>query len=122
MKQTYKVKKMNILFLGSNLPDVFEGKVKYLSAAGNQYQNNLVRTLRKKHDVKVLTYINYPILIEKKEIEEQCRKENYTVFFSAGATLKICKAFRKAVYKEIEWADIVIVYNVLYRRKKYCSC
>ena len=72
---------MNILFLGSNLPDVFEGKVKYLSAAGNQYQNNLVRTLRKKHDVKVLTYINYPILIEKKEIEEQCRKENYTVFF-----------------------------------------
>lgn len=47
---------MNILFLGSNLPDVFEGKVKYLSAAGNQYQNNLVRTLRKKHDVKVLTY------------------------------------------------------------------
>ena len=105
---------MNILFLGSNLPDVFEGKVKYLSAAGNQYQNNLVRTLRKKHDVKVLTYINYPILIEKKEIEEQCRKENYTVFFSAGATLKICKAFGKAVYKEIEWADIVIVYNVLY--------
>ena len=114
MKQIYKVKKMNILFLGSNLPDVFEGKVKYLSAAGNQYQNNLVRTLRKKHDVRVLTYINYPILIEKKEIEEQCRKENYTVFFSAGATLKICKAFRKAVYKEIEWADIVIVYNVLY--------
>lgn len=105
---------MNILFLGSNLPDVFEGKVKYLSAAGNQYQNNLVHTLRKKHDVKVLTYINYPILIEKKEIEEQCRKENYNVFFSSGETLKICKAFRKAAYKEMEWADIVIVYNVLY--------
>ena len=105
---------MNILFLGSNLPDVFEGKVKYLSAAGNQYQNNLVHTLRKKHDVKVLTYINYPILIEKKEIEEQCRKENYNVFFSSGETLKICKAFRKAAYKEMEWADIVIAYNVLY--------
>ena len=105
---------MNIIFCGSNLPDAFEGKLKYLSAAGNQFQNNLVRALRKKHNVKVFTYINYSLSIEKESIEEECEKEDYNVFFCAETPIKACKQFRKAVLEEMERADIIIAYNVLY--------
>ena len=105
---------MNIIFCGSNLPDAFEGKLKYLSAAGNQFQNNLVRALRKKHNVKVFTILITLCQLKKKVLRKSAKKEDYNVFFCAETPIKACKQFRKAVLEEMERADIIIAYNVLY--------
>ncbi|MGU8132233.1 glycosyltransferase [Clostridium perfringens] len=105
---------MNILFIGSCLPRSFEGKIKHLSAAGNQYQNNLIKSLKKIHNVKVLSYINIDIKNSINEIKKECKEEDIDLIFLKNSKIRALSKFRKKMKKEIKWADKIIVYNILY--------
>lgn len=104
---------MKILFCGCCLPRKFEKRIEMLSVAGNQYQNNLIANLRKLGEVKVLSYVNIPIEIDKSEIKRECNRSNYQVVFSTSKRESI-KEYRKLMREQVEWADYVIAYNSMY--------
>ena len=105
---------MKILFCGSNLPDCFEGKVQHLSAAGNQFQNNLIHAMKSNHDVQTISYINYRVTYDRKEILECCERDNIEPVIQDKSPIESFLKFRKVLKENIKWADVVIVYNVLY--------
>ena len=104
---------MKVLFCGSLLPKSYEGKTPFLSAAGNQFQNNLLSALKKKHQVKTLTYINYPLDLDIEQLKLDCKKEEIVPFLMQDSKLVVLD-FRKKMMAYAEWADVVIVYNVSY--------
>ncbi|PKF89110.1 hypothetical protein CW306_07210 [Bacillus sp. BA3] len=106
---------MNILLCGSCLPPQYEGKVKFLSPAGNQYQNNLIQALKAHNDVKILSYINVGLDdVSLDELSNECKKLNIQPVFTQNGTLGAFLDYRKLLKQEIKWADIIIVYNVMY--------
>ena len=95
------------------LPDEYEGKIHYLSAAGNQFQNNLLRAINKKHEVKALSYINYPVEIKAEYIEKECVKQGIEPVFTADHKLAVLR-YQKKLKQYLSWADLIITYNVMY--------
>ena len=109
-----KEKRLKILFCGSNLSNCFEGKIRNLSAAGNQFQNNLQKALADIGDVEVLSYINYQVDYNLDEIYEECSKEGIRPYIQCESVWKNFVNFRRALCAKIKEADIVVVYNILY--------
>ena len=72
---------MNILFCGSLLPSSCEGKYKGLSAAGNQFQNNLLKAMKSKNIVKTISFINYSVDGESALIRKEAEAEEIECFF-----------------------------------------
>ncbi|QIZ05645.1 glycosyltransferase family 4 protein [Priestia megaterium] len=105
---------MKILFCGSCLPPQFERKVKYLSAAGNQYQNNLIKALKAHNEVKIISFINIELEISLDELSSECETLNIKPVITQNGTLAAFIKYRKLLKQEIKWADIIISYNVLY--------
>ena len=103
---------MNILFCGSCLPRTFEAKIQDLSVAGNQYQNNLIKNLKSKGNVHVLSYIGISLDIPEKAVD-QCQTEGYKPVIAHNKGKAIIE-YRKQLRKEINWADVVITYNDMY--------
>lgn len=105
---------MNILFCGTCLPRIYEANIKDLSAAGNQYQNNLVKNLSVLGEVKVLTYINIDVSDMHLNILEDCKKDSIDcVFADKNKILGLIK-YREKLKEYSDWADVIITYNVLY--------
>lgn len=104
---------MNILFCGSLLPSSCEGKYKGLSAAGNQFQNNLLKAMKSKNIVKTISFINYSVDGESALIRKEAEAEEIECFFTEVSKIGVTQ-FRKKMHEYAEWADLVIVYNIMY--------
>lgn len=105
---------MNILFLGSCLPKEYENKFANLSAAANQYQNNLISALKKEHDVYLISHIGLKNVSlcakERKALLSQKievflpKIEGYWNFFK----------YRKIISAKARNSDCIICYNLIY--------
>lgn len=104
---------MNILFCGSLLPSNYEGKYKGLSAAGNQFQNNLLKAMKQENTVKTIAFINYPVNGESVEIRKAAEAEEIECFFTEDSKAAVLQ-FRGKMREYAEWADLAIVYNMMY--------
>lgn len=101
---------MNILFVGSFLPEEYGTKIEYLSLAGNRYQNTFLEELKLQYNyVKELSFIGFPI--EEQYVEEV---QNIPYVIYHPNKVMAVKKFRTHLRQVCQWADIVICYNVLY--------
>lgn len=105
---------MNILLCGSCLPEKYEGIIQNLSPAGNKFQNNLIRALKLRHDVKIVSFINYNVEIEYEELKKECEKIGIIPVFIQGKKLQAFQEYRQITENLLNWTDIVITYNILY--------
>ena len=92
---------MNILICGSCLPRKFEGEIEDLSVAGNQYQNNLINSLKKYGNIKVLSYITVPIKSKVKNIIKESNDIGIHPIFAYNYKLGALRKFRNLMKKEI---------------------
>lgn len=100
---------MKILFCGTNVSEEIEYQVRDISAAGNRFQNNLVRNLKKcGHEVIECSYIGVPI---PENIRQQ-QKGN--VVFKTNGFLKSVLAYRRMARKLMDDTDIIMCYNITY--------
>ncbi len=108
---------LKILFCGIAVPEEVECRVKDISAAGNRFQNNVIKNLEMLgHEMAVVSYVAVPVpeIFRKKLQDTGDRK--YIVRESQGwkETYIAVKKCRRAVKKLIETADCVICYNIFY--------
>ena len=106
---------MNILFLGSFIPDRYAENFNTLSAAANQFQYNLYSVLKRNHKIKAMSFLAADDLDRILNYEEQCKNEKIEIYLpKVRGYLRELKAFRKQLKKNLEGSDLVITYNVTY--------
>lgn len=105
---------MNILFLGSCLPKEFEKKFKTISAAANQYQNNLINALKLKHDVHLISHIGLNDVILSSEEKQKLSEHNVNVFLPKVEGYRNFFRYRKIIKNATNNSDYVIAYNLVY--------
>lgn len=105
---------MNILLCGTCLPPQYETKIKDLSAAGNKYQINLFKNLKLLGNVKILSYINIDVANLHEDIMQDCKAFSIDCVFANGNLAQGIMEYRKKLKKHLEWADVILTYNVLY--------
>ena len=100
---------MNIIFVGTMVPNEIEAKEDGISSAGNRFQNNFIKHLEdESNNVKLLSYL---------AIGVSCDSENALpnwVTYNPAKKIDRIKAFSKQLQSEVKKADIVICYNVIY--------
>ncbi len=107
---------MNILFVGTNVPDEIEYQVKNISAAGNRFQNNFIRNLKQGgHQVKSAAFLAVPFdrdLLQKATTDHDYQYEmSQTGVRGLHSSLR---RFKKLVNNLLEEADCVMCYNMTY--------
>ena len=108
---------LKILFCGIAVPEEVECRVKDISAAGNRFQNNVIKNLKALgHEVIVVSYVSIPIPAAFLEKLQDTPNRKYIVRESQGwkQTCAAVKRCRRTVEKLIETADCVICYNIFY--------
>lgn len=101
---------MNILFVGSFLPEEYGTKIEYLSLAGNRYQNTFLEELKMQNEhVKELSFIGFPV--EDQYVEEVQKIPD--VIYHPNKAIAV-RRFRTSLRLACKWADVVICYNVVY--------
>ena len=101
---------MNILFVGSFLPEEYGTKIEYLSLAGNRYQNTFLEELKLQYEhVKELSFIGFPV---EEQYVEKVQSIPYVICHPNKVTA--VRQFRTRLRQACKWADVVICYNVLY--------
>lgn len=101
---------MNLLFVGSFLPEEYGTKIEYLSLAGNRYQNTFLEELKLQYEgVKELSFIGFPV--EDQYVEEV---QNIPYVSYHSNKMIALREFRTRLRQTCKWADVVICYNVVY--------
>lgn len=105
----------NILFCGSYIPHDISVRVKYNSQAANNFQNEIIKELRKTYNVEVLSYIGYPVEdaaflsgeMDKNGISHviKCVEKNY---------LKVYIKYYKLLKSLLKGKQYVFLYNYNY--------
>ena len=107
---------MNILFVGTNVPDEIEYQVKNISAAGNRFQNNLVENLKRDgHHVETVAYLAVPF--DEKHESLLSEEVNYHYVKKEPGFCGLWRSivnYKNRVHKLLEKADCVICYNIIY--------
>ena len=109
---------MKIMFCGSVLPESAETRVKYISNAGNRFQNNLINAMKNLgHEVFVCSYIGFPVEHDYLVSLNNNTDTGYKyVFRCKEGTVKAVSRFRytcKKVLNEHK-PNVMICYNPLY--------
>ncbi len=108
---------MKILFCGTMVPEIIEYEEKQISAAGNRFQNNLIKNMRKLgHEVFVLSYVAIPLSGNQKKIMKNTENQKY-VFRDKkdyAGTKKAVRECKEAAGDMLRAADVVMCYNVFY--------
>jgi len=106
---------VNILFLGSFIPDKYAEEFEELSAAANQFQYNLYNALSKNHRVHAVCYLPIHLGIISDEIYDCLSKENIDVFLPKERnTLSEFYRIRREIKILEKTVDCIIAYNVQY--------
>ncbi len=110
---------MKILFCTTAVPEAMEFRVKELSAAGNRFQLNMIKQMRKAGmDVSLLSYVG--VAVSEKIRQETCVQnttpwgaEDGMIYKDKGFFPAI-RAYRKEMKKRAKEADILLCYNVVH--------
>ncbi len=108
---------MRILFCGIMVPEEIEYQVKNISAAGNRFQNNVIKNLRLMgHEVLTVSYVAIPVPEKLRNTLEDTEDKKYIIRESSGwrGTYQAVRKCRKAVGNLIKTTDCVICYNIFY--------
>lgn len=116
---------MKILFCGTVVPDLIEYQVKDISAAGNRFQNNMIRNLRELgHQVDMVSYVAMEIPGELKDellgrntaTDGGGAETHYILREDSGmkSTIQAIKRCKETVQNLILKYDIIFCYNVFY--------
>lgn len=106
---------MKILFCGTILPRKFETEIRYLSSAANQFQHNMINEMRKQgNEVKVLSYIAFPVEPSVVDVFTAEKEENITYVFRKGNVVGSILTYNQIMKSNMTWADVVLSYNVIY--------
>lgn len=101
---------MDILYCGSMIPEEIEYQVRAVSAAGNRFQNNMIRKLKEAgNEVSELSYAAVPFPEEEKQALEDAG-----VVLKNGNIVNSVLRYRKRLKKEISDKNIAICYNIVY--------
>lgn len=108
---------MKILFCGTMVPDKIEYEVKDISAAGNRFQNNMIRNLKEMgHEVVCCTYLGMAIPEEAgcalRRRSAACVCECYVP--KEGKILRSILEYRRVARKAMDDTEAVICYNITY--------
>ena len=107
--------KLKILVCGSCLPSEFEYRIKDLAAASNQYHLNMEKALRDLGEVKVLSYIGMNLNgVSENEINIKASEHGIKCIFKKKNPLKAYLLYQKLLRRYVEWADVIITYNIQY--------
>ncbi len=110
---------MKILFCGTNVPDEIEFVSHEVSAAGNRYQNNLIRCLRGMgHQVYNLAYIGVMLEQHTGDTGQLAWQPDYDYVYCSGKSITARVAAHRSYQVKMKAAaaecDIVISYNVFH--------
>ncbi len=121
---------MNLLFVGTMVPEEIAQREKGISAAGNRFQQNLVRHLELAgHQVEICSFVSVPLSVESERVLDayDCRGEeerksdiitggalNYVLAAERKRRIADIKRFRGVVEQKLSGADAVLCYNVTY--------
>ena len=115
---------MKILFCGTAVPESIEYQVKDISAAGNRFQNNMIRNLRELgHQVDIVSYVAMEIpdalneLLDRDSADNGGVAETQYIFRANGgfkATWQAVKKCKEIAQDLLPQYDMVFCYNVFY--------
>lgn len=101
--------KNNILFCGSFVPNEVEAKEPGVSSAGNRFQNNLMKNMRKIGiSVEEASFLGMPL----EDASFFTGKESYVL--KERNIFKSILNYKKLVKNKLSGADTVICYNIIY--------
>lgn len=108
---------MKILFCGTMVPEEIEYQVRDISAAGNRFQNNMIRNLKEMgHEIICCTYLGMDIPEEVgralRQREAAAGQERYVQ--KNGKLLHSILEYRRAARKAMDDTETVICYNITY--------
>ncbi len=108
---------MKILFCGIMVPEEIEYRVKDISAAGNRFQNNVIKNLEMLgHEVITVSYVAVPIPEGIRKTLQDTESRRYIIRKSAEWK-ETCRAVincRRTVENLVKTVDSVICYNIFY--------
>ncbi len=108
---------MKILFCGTMVPEEIEYQEKWISAAGNRFQNNMVKNLEKLgHEVWTVSYIAMPLNSKRESANESDKTHRVIVRNSATIreTYIAIKKCRETIKEQLQKTDKVFCYNIFY--------
>lgn len=107
---------MRILFCGTNLEPEWETRLKYLSLAGNRFQNNFIGAVKRQgQSLFGLTFVGIPLSAQEKDAVFQLgQKADSAVVLKQKNLLQTVLSYQKRMKAELKRADIVIAYNIVY--------
>lgn len=109
---------MRILYCGTMVPEEIEYEVKDISAAGNRFQNNMIKNIKELgYPIKEMSYIGILVSeqIKTRLKEQQEREKGKQEFTIKGSNLlKTIYAYHKRIKAAMDDTDTVICYNITY--------
>lgn len=107
---------MRILFCGTNLEPEWETRLKYLSLAGNRFQNNFIGAVKRQgQSLFGLTFVGIPLSAQEKDaVFKLGQKADSAVVLKQKNLLQTVLSYQKRMKAELKRADIVIAYNIVY--------
>lgn len=106
---------MNILFCGSVVPNEIEFQVKGISAAGNRFQNNMIKNLEQLgHEVRLRSFVGVPISPEIENALNQRNDLDSTYVVKGRKLINSVRTYGRLVGQIMNDTDIVVCYNITY--------
>lgn len=106
---------MKIFFCGSTVPEEIEHTEKNISAAGNRFQQNVVKNLKQLgYTVQQLSYIGMGVSEHTKEELERDKGEQVQYVIKQRNILKQLWKFNRRLKRAIAENDCAVCYNVVH--------
>lgn len=106
---------MKMLICGTLVPTKFETEIEYLSNAGNRFLMNCCRTLAKKNEIQVLSYVGVPVGNgTQQEIMRELTEIAITYYFASQNKMKCVWQYEKMMKRGLQERDCVVTYNTEY--------
>lgn len=105
---------MKVLFVGNLVPDELSVEIKENSLAGNKFQNNLIRSLKKTEKVDIVSFVAARLTEEQISKLKKHEKKEQKYFYKGNNIIKNVIEFRKYIKNVSIEYDLVMAYNVAY--------
>lgn len=110
-------KKLHVLFCGSYIPTALTKEIEFCSEAGNNLQHNLIMEMSKYSDIRILSYIGYPVsALQKNILKQELKKNSIQHVICKRGLDRIWDFFKyyKLLLCNIKKIDVILLYNYQY--------